>query len=112
MVCVGMAGHIAGAPRVVILEPRSTNISILLVDHIVHVLAVFLDIIRAQNASNTCTYCNHLDPSVLRIVESNVRDGRELGGAAVKQRRIHHFATIMKILVKVSWEGSSGVDEI
>lgn len=69
---VRVAGNIASAPWVSVLEPGSSQISVLLVHNMLNVRAVFLDIVRVHDAGNPRADRDDFQTSIPRVIEDRV----------------------------------------
>lgn len=68
-----MARNITSGTRVAILEPSSTNVLVLLVDHMFDIRTVLLDAICHEDASNTSADGQNPEFAVAGIIEGGVR---------------------------------------
>lgn len=87
MKCVQVTGHIASTTRVAILKPSSSNVSILVVYNMLHVLEILLEVVGVENALYTGANSDDTETAVLRVVKNGIGDARELNAWLVESRR-------------------------
>lgn len=78
-----MTRNITRRPRIPILQPRPTDIRVLLVDHVVYVLQEPLNMVRVHDPCNAGANAQDLDLAGVWAMEHDVWDGVLCTGDAV-----------------------------